>query len=138
VAGAVGRGKAEINVTPLVDVVLVLLIIFMVLSPATMSHVPDALPQAATLDASAVLTSDQLVLELRATGEAQFGGKLVSQGEFREALRSVIRERTSRTVFVAVDDEVPYGNAVEWMAVARQAGAATVALKIHTKGGPVP
>ena len=125
-----GRQRAEINVTPLVDVVLVLLIIFMVLSPSPVSQVPNSLPRAARLDSSAVLTSDQLVLELRSDGSAWFNNQRVNVVEFQKAVVEIMARRTNRTVFFTVDDSVLYGKAVSWMAAARHGGAQTVALRI--------
>ena len=129
-AGKSGGARAEINVTPLVDVVLVLLIIFMVLSPAAVSQIPNSLPKIAELDTSAVLTSEQLVLELRADGSAYFNRERVALVDFESAVRETTARRTDRTVFFVVDDAVPYGKTVAWMAVARRAGAATLALRI--------
>ena len=133
-AGQVGPSKggqrAEINVTPLVDVVLVLLIIFMVLSPAAVSQIPNALPRPARLESSVVLTSDQLVLELRADGSAWFNNQRTNLVEFQKAVVDLMARRTNRTVFFSVEDGVLYGKTVAWMAAARVGGAQTVALKI--------
>ena len=130
VGGDKGGRRAEINVTPLVDVVLVLLIIFMVLSPAAISQVPNALPRPARQETSVVLTSDQLVLELRADGSAWFNNERTNLVEFQKAVVDLMARRTNRTVFFSVEDGVLYGKTVAWMAAARVGGAQTVALKI--------
>ena len=128
--GGKGGQRAEINVTPLVDVVLVLLIIFMVLSPAAISQIPDALPRPARQETSVILTSDQLVLELRADGSAWFNNQRTNLVEFQKAVQELMTRRTNRTVFFSVEDGVLYGKTVAWMAAARVGGTQTVALKI--------
>ena len=135
VGGKKGGARAEINITPLVDVVLVLLIIFMVISPGDATFVPDAIPKPADLDDSVVLSNEQLVLELHADGSALLNQKSVTRNEFPKLIQTLMEQRSDRKLFIAVEDELPYGEVVNWMGIARSVGTSTVALQIK---GPQP
>lgn len=127
-----GGAKAEINITPLVDVVLVLLIIFMVISPGDATYIPNAIPRPAELEDSVVLTNEQLVLELFSDGSTLLNRTLVTRKEFPDIFRKLTEQRTDRKLFIAVADEVPYGEVMNWMSAARSFGASTVALQIKS------
>ncbi len=128
--GAGGGGpRADINVTPLVDVVLVLLIIFLVVSPAATFQVPNALPRTGTVT-TAALTSEQVAIELHDDGQIYFMGKLTTGPTLPQQLRAELEDRLDRTVFFVAGDEVDYGSVVRWMAVAKREGATTVALQV--------
>lgn len=126
-----GGAKAEINITPLVDVVLVLLIIFMVISPGNSTYIPNAIPRKAEIDDSVVLSSEQMVLELFADGTAMLNRKSVVFRNFGTIIEEIMEQRTDRKMFIAVEDELPYGEVVSWMGVARSSGVKT--LSIHLK-----
>jgi biopolymer transport protein ExbD len=121
---------AAINITPLVDVVLVMLIIFMVVSPGNPMYVPNAVPKPADIEESAALTSEQLVLELYADGSALLNRNPVKRTEFADAFHKLIETRTDKKLFLAIQDEVPYGQVVDWMGAARAYGASLVAIEI--------
>lgn len=130
---AVGQAKgsiAGINVTPLVDVVLVLLIIFMATSTGDPVYVPNAVPKKADIEESAAVISEVLVLELFSDGTALLNRMAYTPREFAEKFRSLMQTRGDKKLFVAAADEVPYGVVVDWMSRARSYGATTVALQI--------
>lgn len=133
-AGNVGQSKggarAEINITPLVDVVLVLLIIFMVVSPGDSTFVPNAIPKPADLDDSVVLSNEQLVLELNADGTALLNQKPTTRQEFSTTMKQLMEQRSDRKLFISAQDEVPYGEVVGWMGAARNYSVSTVALQL--------
>ncbi len=130
VGGKKGSAKAEINITPLVDVVLVLLIIFMVISPGDATYIPDAIPKPAELEDSVVLSSEQLILELFADGSALLNQKSVTRREFSKQIRELMEQRSDKKLFVAAENELPYGEVVSWMGQARSVGVSTVALQL--------
>ena len=132
VGGKRGGAKAEINITPLVDVVLVLLIIFMVISPGDSAYVADAIPKPAELDDSVVLSNEQMVLELRADGTALLNQKPISRKDFPTLIGTLMEQRSDRKLFIAVEDELPYGEVINWMSEAKRLGATTVALQLKT------
>lgn len=141
---AVGKSRgsiAGINITPLVDVVLVLLIIFMVISPGNSVYIPNAVPKPADIEDSAALANEQLVLELLSDGTVLLNRTAVTRREFTDAFRKLMETRTDKKLFVAAADEVPYGEVVNWMSAARSLGASMVAIQIKApegEGGATP
>ena len=131
--GKKGGAKAEINITPLVDVVLVLLIIFMVISPGDSTYIPDAIPKAAQLDDSQVLENDQILLELFADGRAELNQKEIKHADFSNALKAIFETRAEKKIFISAENELPYGEVVDWMGLAKGAGADLMAIKISDK-----
>ena len=131
VGGKKGGAKAEINITPLVDVVLVLLIIFMVISPGNSSFIPDAIPREAENDESVVLTDEQLVLELKVDGTATLNRQPIELKEFGERIFEIMDGRVDSKLFIMASDELPYGQVIAWMGIARKNGANTLALQIN-------
>lgn len=130
VGGKKGGAKAEINITPLVDVVLVLLIIFMVISPGDSTYLADAIPKVATQEESQVITNDQIVLELFADGKAKLNQKEILHADFSKQLKSLFETRSDKKIFVAAENLVPYGEVVDWMGLAKATGATLMAIKI--------
>ena len=116
--------QAEINVTPLVDVVLVLLVIFMVVTPLLKQEVPIELPLAENSQATKDLT--QLTLTLATDG----GVLLNNQPMLREALttqlQAIYAERPDKTIFLEADRHLSYGQVVDVMDDCKAAGVATI------------
>ena len=133
IGGKKGGAKAEINITPLVDVVLVLLIIFMVISPGDSTYIPDAIPKAAQLDNSQVLENDQIMLELFADGRAELNQKEVKHADFSNTLKAIFETRAEKKIFISAENELPYGEVVDWMGMAKSAGADLMAIKISDR-----
>lgn len=131
VGGNKGGAKADINITPLVDVVLVLLIIFMVISPGNSSFIPDAIPREAENDESVVLTDEQMVLELKVDGTATLNRQPVEMNEFGEKIFEIMDGRVDSKLFIMASDDLPYGEVIAWMGIARKNGANTLALQIN-------
>ena len=116
--------KAEINVTPLVDVVLVLLIIFMVVTPLLRQEVPVELPLA---DASrSVADPGQLTLTVAADGRVLLDGREVPAVELQDELRGLYAERTDKSIFLEADRSLPYGRVVDFMDDCRAAGVVSI------------
>ena len=97
--------RAEINVTPLVDVVLVLLVIFMVVTPLLKQETPVELP--ITRASQAASESRQLTLAIAADGSLTLDGQAMARDRLEERLAAVFAERTDRTVFLAADKSLP-------------------------------
>ncbi len=115
------RGNGEINVTPFVDVVLVLLIIFMVTAPLMLQGMDVNLPETTT---QPIRVSDApLVLTVTREGEYSLARKLIPLDELQSRLEAVFDARGSKEVFLRADEAAPYGVVVEAMAAARRAGA---------------
>jgi biopolymer transport protein TolR len=123
------RPKSDINITPLVDVVLVLLIIFMVMTPLGEKMLRVRVPDAEEVQDVRVPPPGQLVVSIAADGAMAINGEKVG-GEYLEQLRRYLARRApgDRLVFVAADDRAPYPRLVGALDGARRAGAETLAL----------
>jgi len=115
------RGNGEINVTPFVDVVLVLLIIFMVTAPLMLQGMDVNLPETSTQPIR--MPNAPLVLTVTKEGEYSLARKIVPIDELQSKLEAVFEARGSKEVFLRADEAAPYGIVVEAMAAARRAGA---------------
>lgn len=133
-----GRGKAqpmsEINVTPFVDVMLVLLIIFMVAAPLLTVGVPVELPKTA---AGALPTEQEepLTITITAAGNLQIQTTETARDELIPKLRAIASERTSDQVFLRADGAVPYAQVMEVMGALNAGGFANIGL-VTDIGGP--
>ena len=114
------RMMAEINVTPLVDVMLVLLIIFMVTAPMLTQGVDVNLPQA---DAKAMRAEEErLVLTVDMHSRIFIGKQPVEFNRLRSTLAAIAAQRSDRQVYFRADRAVPYGFVVKVIAEVRNAG----------------
>lgn len=111
---------SQINVTPLVDVMLVLLVIFMVTAPILHQGVTVNLP---TVGAGA-LNGDEapLVVNVTAAGDVYLNDTRMSAPELRNKLAAIVRERPDQQVFLRADTEVTYGVVVAVMGALRESG----------------
>ncbi len=132
------RGKAavmsEINVTPFVDVMLVLLIIFMVAAPLLTVGVPLELPKTA---AQAVATEQEepLTISIQEDGAVSIQNSAVADGELIDKLRAVAAERTSDKLFLRADGKIPYARVVQVMGALNSGGFSNIVL-VTDAGGP--
>ena len=108
----------EINVTPMLDVLLVLLIIFMAAIPS-MRAIDVQLPDRQRTSAS---TSPAIVLELGADGSASINQSPIARGELATRLRAIYARRPEKVLFVKADRRLRYDAVVDAMDVARGAG----------------
>ena len=128
--GPSGGAQSDINVTPLVDIVLVLLIIFMVITPLLAKSIPIEVPQKAEMDDPPDEIKDQLVLKLFADNHIELNTKSVSLDGLHEVLFEALDGRAydNRIVFFEAEDDAAYGNAVAVMDIAKGAGANTLGM----------
>ncbi len=121
-----GRVMGEINVTPLVDVMLVLLIIFMVTAPLIQQGVAVDLPQtkAPTLD----VQEDRMVVTLTRKQQIYIGATEVVYAELRHKLIGNLKLRTDKEVYLHADRTLPYGFVVDIMAILKESGVANLAM----------
>ena len=125
---------SEINVTPFVDVMLVLLIIFMVAAPLLTVGVPVELPKTA----ASALPGEQeepLTVTITADGTVQIQTTSVPRNELVSKLRAIAAERDSDRVFLRADGAIPYADVMQVMGALNAGGFSNVGLVTET-GGP--
>jgi len=129
-AGAEGTGRlrgslAEINVIPLVDVVLVLLLIFMLTAPMMYRGIDVQLPK--TISKSASL-DERLVLTITKDRLLFLNDRALPLATLEPRLRELVRDRPEKTIYIKADKELPYGYVVETMDRVRRAGVERVGM----------
>lgn len=114
------RPMADINVTPLVDVVLVLLIIFMVTAPLLQMGIDVNLPRvkAKSID----VAEEKMVLTITPAKEIFINKNKIPIGDLRTKLQNIFSNRIDKEIFMRADKTIPYGFVVEVMSEVRKAG----------------
>jgi len=132
--GGGGTIKSDINVTPLVDVVLVLLIIFMVITPVVqMGYLVRVPPKApANLPPSAV--QDQIILRLMPDNRILINKEDVTPETFPQRIREIIHGNTSKMVFFAGSRDVDYEATMRFLDSARAAGCKNIGIIVEEPG----
>ena len=131
------RPLAEINVTPFVDVMLVLLIIFMVTAPLLTVGVPVDLPKT---DANPITGQDEpLVVSVNSAGDVYLQETKIDLNDLVPRLQAITTNKPETRIFVRGDKSVNYGRIVEVMGTISAAGFTHVALIAELpRGGPAP
>lgn len=117
---------SEINVTPFVDVMLVLLIIFMVTAPMMQQGIDVNLPKTASSGVS--LNENPFVIVIHSGGKIKISDIEVSVKDLREKLKSIFLNKKNKQVYIQADRKVDYGYVAEAMAEVRQAGIYNISL----------
>jgi TolR protein len=117
---------AEINVTPMVDVMLVLLVIFMVAAPLLTVGVPINLPK--TSAAQVTEPQQPLVVSINASGETFIGDNPVAGDDLKAQLSTLATQDPARIVYVRGDREIQYGTLMDLLGLVNTAGFAKVSL----------
>jgi biopolymer transport protein ExbD len=120
--------KSDINVTPLIDVVLVLLIIFMVLTPSMLKNIPMMVPDKAEDDTPAMPPDSAIMVEYTAKRELTVNSEAVVVEALAAKLQDRLKARRQKVVFFKAEDKAPYGEVVRLLDIARGSGAETLAI----------
>ena len=130
------RPMAEINVTPLVDVMLVLLVTFMVTAPLMMVGVPVQLPK--TSAAKISQTARPVVVSINREGRVFLREEEIQPASLLGRLTDLRKESPDAPVYVRADRTIPYGRVMEAMGVVTQSGFARVSLIAEGASAPAP
>jgi biopolymer transport protein ExbD len=130
--GGGGGIKAEINVTPLVDVMLVLLIIMMIVAPLLQQGVPVTLPLAAN-SSEKPETQDQTVVTIDRNKDVYLNAKPVAAGQLEARIKEVLEDKSDKIVIIKADEEAPYSAVMDTMDELRHAGIEDMGLITETR-----
>jgi biopolymer transport protein TolR len=133
--GAKGGVKSDINVTPLCDVMLVLLIIMMIVAPLLQQGVSVKLPTAGnTVDKPE--TQDQTVIAIAADKHMYLNAKPVQEADLANKINEILENKKEKVVLIKADEDVDYGTVMAAMDQLRQAGIEDIGLVTDPKRGP--
>jgi len=124
-SGRTQSAMADINITPLVDVVLVLLIIFMVTAPVLQSGIDVSVPKTRY---QKEITEERLVITINKDQRVFLGNDPININEIGAKLRQRIRDPRNQSIFVRADENVPFGAFATVMDSVKQAGFANVSI----------
>ncbi len=136
-----GKGNQvspAMNVTPLVDVVLVLLIIFMVVAPLLDKQIWLRLPKKENVEKNQPPPPDAdkpVVLTVDAQGAIRINQNVIEKAELRDRLRKIFAARADQVLYFDAADEAPYGVTVQVMDIAKQGGAKGIAILTEKVAG---
>jgi biopolymer transport protein TolR len=126
--GANGRTQtsmSDINVTPLVDVVLVLLNIFMVTAPVLQSGIEVSVPKTRTVKE---ITEERMVISINKQQRVFLGNDPININDIKARLRQRIRDPQNQSVFIRADEDVPFGAFATVMDAVKGAGITNVSI----------
>jgi len=123
--GRTQTALADINITPLVDVVLVLLIIFMVTAPVLQSGIDVSVPKTRYVKE---ITQERLVLTINKDQRVFLGNDAININEIGTKLRQKVRDPRGQSIFVRADENVPFGAFATVMDAVKQAGFSNVSI----------
>ena len=123
--GRLQTSLSQINVTPFVDVVLVLLIIFMITAPVLQSGIEVAVPKTRTV---MEITEERLVISIDKQQRVYFGNDPININEIGARLKKQMRDPERMQVYVRSDENVPFGAFATVMDAVKQAGITNVSI----------
>ncbi len=128
------RTLSEINVTPLVDVMLVLLIMFMVTTPLMQQGIDVDLPETASTGLET--TDEPFLLVISKNQKLTAAKQNIAISDLREKLKAIFAHRKNKQIYIQADRHVDYGFVAETMAEVRAAGIFNIGLVTLPKTGP--
>ena len=123
--GRTRSALADINITPLVDVVLVLLIIFMLTAPILQSGIDVDVPRTKTVKE---ITEERLVISIDKQQRVFFGNDPINVNLIADTLRRKVRDPGRQSIFLRADENVPFGAFATVMDAVKQAGITNVSI----------
>jgi biopolymer transport protein TolR len=123
-----GGVRSDINITPLVDVVLVLLIIFMVMTPTLLKQMELSVPEKQDVQITPPPTSDQVVVGVSKEGKISINKEMIAEAALTERMHDIMKSSHDKLVFFDIDDDANYGEVMHVMDIVRGAGAKTLGI----------
>lgn len=123
--GRTQTALSDINVTPLVDVVLVLLVIFMVTAPILQSGIEVSVPRTRTVKE---ITEERLVISIDKSQKVYLGNDPININQIAAQLKQRIRDPRHQTIYLRSDEDVPFGAFATVMDAIKQAGISNVSI----------
>jgi len=123
--GRTQTSRSDINITPLVDVVLVLLIIFMVTAPVLQSGIEVNVPKTRTVKE---ITEERMVISIDKQQRVFMGNDAVNINEIAGKLKQKIRDPQHQSIFIRSDEDVPFGAFATVMDAVKQSGITNVSI----------
>ena len=120
--------QSNINITPYIDILLVLLIIFMVAAPLQQYDHPVRVPQPATTAPPQNVKSDSIIVEMDLDHTVRLNQQVITLQELENTLREVFLQRAVKNLFIRGDSALPYGDIFVLMDIAKRSGATDIAL----------
>lgn len=126
--------RAELNITPMIDILLVLLIIFMVMTPLMMMQHKVDVPKRAEVDMPQDVTPDQLVVTFTREGQLFLNQKRIETADLGKELSERFKDRRDKTIFLNIDPEANYGESMRVIDVAHNSGIEKLAVVTQKPG----
>jgi biopolymer transport protein TolR len=130
--------KANINITPYIDILLVLLIIFMTHAPMKLQEHPIRVPQPAQKLQPKEIKNDSIIIDIDLDHSIKLNMQPITMEKLGSTLKQVFERRAVKNLFVRGDSNLPYGDVFPLLDIARHSGATDIALlqKTDKKNGP--
>lgn len=129
--------QAEINITPYIDILLVLLIIFMTTAPMQRHDHPVRVPQPASADQQNKPQTESIIVEMNLDRKVKLNKQPITLEELEATLTEVFSRSAARDVFIRGDSALPYGEIFVLLDIARRSGANNIAL-LQMNNPPAP
>ncbi len=129
--GGSGSLNSNINVTPLVDVVLVLLIIFMVITPVVQMGYLIKVPPKAPPNIPPAAVNDQIILRLQSDKTIMINKEQVATADFPQRIREILHGNSSKMVFFQGAPDVDYETTMSFLDMARSSGAKNIGIIVE-------
>lgn len=123
--GRTQTSLSDINITPLVDVVLVLLIIFMVTAPVLQSGIEVSVPHTRTVKE---ITEERLVISIDKQQRVFLGNNPININQIASQLKQKFRDPRNQSIFIRADEDVPFGAFATVMDAVKQSGITNVSI----------
>jgi len=129
--GSKGGAMANINITPYIDILLVLLIIFMVITPVRQLDLEVKVPQAAADTGPSTPDPSVIVVSISDTAQIAINGLDQTLGQLGAELQRIYSERSNKNMFISASSKLPYGDVVRVIDIAKGAGVGDIGLVIE-------